>query len=209
MKKRFLLLLPVIALFGVLAFAFKPVSYSPAYAEGDETSEVIPSQEDVSNSEETSSEEITKWKELYEEAAAKLEKAKQTEFLGTTVGAIVGVVMSLFLTWLYNKVNRDSIRSLQDFGRNALETGKKFFDEGQKCLDQGKDCLDKANYLVNKVEDLLKANEEQKVAYEKQLAQEKANHKEEINALLAIVSNDTDLVASGTAEKLNRLLHKD
>lgn len=209
MKKKALLFLPLVALLGVLAFAFKPVNYSPAYAEGNETSEVIPSQEGVSNSEEASSEEIAKWKELYENAVKKINEAKQTEFLGTTVGAVVGVVMSLALTWLFNKANRDSIRNLQDFGRNALETGKKLFDEGQKCLEQGKNCLDKTNSLVNKVEDLLKANEEQKIAFEKKLAEEKANHKEEINALLAIVSNDPDLVASGTAEKLNRLLRKD
>ena len=209
MKKKALFILPLVALFGVLAFAFKPVSYSPAFAEGDEVSEIIPSQEDVSASEEASSEEIAKWKELYENALKKLNEAKQTEFLGTTVGAIVGIVMSLFLTWLFNKANRESVRSLQDFGRNALETGKRFFDKGQECLEEGKECLNKANALMGKVEELLKANEEQKVAYEKKLAEEKANHKEEINALLAIVSSNPDLVASGTAEKLNRLLRKD
>lgn len=52
MKKKALLFLPLLALFGVLAFAFKPVNtFNIAYAE---TSEVTPNQENVDSQEATS-----------------------------------------------------------------------------------------------------------------------------------------------------------
>lgn len=209
MKKKALFFLPLLALFGVLAFAIKPVSYSPAYAEGNEVSEVVPSQEGISTSEEATSEEVTKWKELYDQAMKKLEEAKKIEFLGTTLGAVLGAAITLGLAWLSNKLNRNIIHDLQDFGRNALDTGKTFFDKGQECLDKGNECLGKANTLIDKVDDYVKASDKQKEAFEKQIAEERAAHKEEINALLAIVSNDPGLVASGTAEKINKLFRKD
>lgn len=79
MKKKFLLLLPVIALFGVMAFAFKPVNtFNIAYAE---TSEVAPNQEN-DNSQEATSETFQEKVYTYEEEgeAFALTLISETEF---------------------------------------------------------------------------------------------------------------------------------
>ena len=151
MKKLFLLL-PVIALFGAVTFGANN-NFVMARAE-DGTSEVV--------SEETpSEEESSKWKELYEEAIAKLEKAKQTEFLGTTVGAVVGAVLVLGLSWLSNKLNRENVRSLQDFGRNALKTSKDFYDKGKECLEKGQELIETGKEMISSANKLVEQSKKE------------------------------------------------
>ena len=200
MKKKFLLLLPVIALMG-MAIMVKPVNFTIARAE-DGVSEVA--SEEAPNEEETS-----KWKQLYEEAIAKLEKAKQTEFLGTTVGAVVGAVLVLGLSWLSNKLNRENVRSLQDFGRNALKTSKDFYDKGKECLEKGQELVETGKDAINAAKELVEQSKKEVEELKNQLADERKARLEERKVFLTYISNDPQLVANGTAEKLNYLLRKE
>lgn len=200
MKKKFLLLLPVLAFMG-MAIMVKPINYTVARAE-DGTSEVV--------SEETpSEEEPSKWKELYEQALAKLEKAKQTEFLGTTVGAVVGGIIVLGLSALANKLNKENIRSLQDFGRDALKTSKDFYDKGKECLEKGQELVETGKDAIKAAKELVEQSKKEVEELKNQLADERKARLEERKVFLTYISNDPQLVANGTAEKLNNLLRKE
>lgn len=200
MKKKFLLLLPVIALMG-MAIIVKPVNFTVARAE-DRVSE-------VTSEEAPSEEEPSKWKELYEQALAKLEKAKQTEFLGTTVGAVVGAVIVLGLSALANKLNKENIRSLQDFGRNALKTSKDFYDKGKECLEKGQELVETGKDAINAAKSLNEQSKKEVEKMKEQLAEERRVRLEERKVFLTYISNDPTLVANGTAEKLNNLFRKE
>ena len=111
MKKKVLLILPLVALLGVLAFAFKPVSYSPAYAEGDEISEVAPNQENDNSQEEPNivDEVIANGEATIEETKTAIEKFKDTFLIpllsGVSVFSILSTVISISMAVLNKRSN--------------------------------------------------------------------------------------------------------
>lgn len=206
MKKKALLLLPIIALFGVMAFTFKGTTdYVPAFAEGEEQTSQVVEESSSQPVDETPEEEVTKWKELYEKAQAKLTEMSNYQVLGITLGSIASVLVSLGLSWLMGKVNRDNIRK-----------------QGEQLL-LSEDHIAKADTLLGKTNDfavdfktealefkeqaklIVQKAEEEKDAIVKQNDELKAQITSEREMFLSIISNDKDLVANGTAEKLNKL----
>ena len=176
---------------------------NPVHVAYAETSEEVTSEEAPS-----AEEEVSKWKQLYEEAVKKINEAKQTEFLGTTVGAIVGGLIVFGLSWLSNKLNRENIRSLQEFGRNALDKSKEMNNKGQEYLIKAEKAMDEVIILQDTVKELIKANNVHKEAVEQIIKEERKASQEKIDALLTIISNVPELVANGTAEKIYNLYHK-
>ena len=213
MKKKALFILPLVALFGVLAFAFKPVSYSPAFAEGDETSEVAPNQENDNSQEEPNivDEVIANGEATIEETKTAIEKFKDTFLIpllsGVSVFSILSTVISISMAVLNKRSNGkvrekavEIIAQATDIVAKAItmkETAEKQYEE-TKAL--ALDVKEKAQALIDSGKLL---EEDVKRLY---------GIKDTIVALLEVeakkLANEGNAVASGLAEDVNKLVEE-
>lgn len=203
MRKLKLALFAFLAL-GIVSFAFVPsANYSPVFAEEEPTSSqpVETSSEQPQESEE----EAAKWKELYEKAEAKVNEMANYQVLGITIGSIASVLVSLGLSYLMGKINRDNIRKQGEqlvlSEDNITRVGK----IANQVNDNALDFKTNAAIYIQKADEQVKIAEETKDAIKEENETLKAQMKSEREMFLSIISNDKDLVANGTAEKLNKL----
>jgi len=200
--KRLKLAFFAILTLGIVSFAFIPrANYSPVFAEEEPSS----SQPVVSSSEENNEEDAKKWKELYEKAEAKVKEMANYQVLGITIGSIASVLVSLGLSYLMGKVNRDNIRKQGDQLLLSEDNITKVGKIANQVNDNALDFKTNADIYVQKANEQIKLAEEEKEAIKEENENIKAQMKSEREMFLSIISNDKDLVANGTAEKLNKL----
>ena len=202
MKKLKLALFAFLAL-GIVSFAFIPsANYSPVFAEEEPTSS---QPVETSSEEPQDSEDAAKWKELYEKAEAKVNEMANYQVLGITIGSIASVLVSLGLSYLMGKINRDNIRKQGEqlvlSEDNITRVGK----IANQVNDNALDFKTNAAIYIQKADEQVKIAEETKNAIKEENETLKAQIKSEREMFLSIISNDKDLVANGTAEKLNKL----
>ena len=202
MKKLKLALFAFLAL-GIVSFAFIPsANYSPVFAEEEPTSS---QPVETSSEQPQDSEDAAKWKELYEKAEAKVKEMANYQVLGITIGSIASVLVSLGLSYLMGKINRDNIRKQGEqlvlSEDNITRVGK----IANQVNDNALDFKTNAAIYIQKADEQVKIAEETKDAIKEENETLKAQMKSEREMFLSIISNDKDLVANGTAEKLNKL----
>lgn len=205
MKKLKLVFFTILTL-GLVSFAFIPkANYSPVFAEGEEPTSSQPVETSSAQPQTSDDEEVTKWKDMYNKAVEKYNQISNYQILGMTIGGIVSVLVSLGLTYLMGKVNRDNIRKqgeqLKESANNIVRTDDLLGKTNDFAIDfktEVEEFKAQANLLVEKSnaerDAVLKQNEELKT----QIVSER-------QMFLSIISNDKDLVANGTAEKINKL----
>lgn len=199
MKKLKLAFFTILTL-GLVSFAFIPkANYSPVFAEEEITS--FQPVEETSNTEE----EVAKWKDMYNKAIDKYNQISNYQILGMTIGGIVSVLVSLGLTYLMGKVNRDNIRKQ---GEQLKMSDEQIEKVGKAAVDMASDAT---AYKMSVATYKELADEQVKAAkYQTEIAIEECKAiKEQMiterQMFLSIISNDKDLVANGTAEKINKL----
>jgi len=193
MKKR-LLLIPLMSLMfgGIVGLTTKKITEVKA----EEIAEVI--EEETDNS---------KIDNLVEE----LQKVKDMQFMNSLLGALTGGIGSMLVSCLFMFINKDiqaklkrdvkqgtvqlgaSVSVANDLNKKYLENNEKIalvIDEVGKANEYAKDFIARAEQIEINQEELAK------------------KHKEEVDMLLAIISSSKDLVANGTAEKLNKIYKK-
>lgn len=201
MKKRFLII-PLLSLMFCGAVACS-ASYSvtPVHAE-DEITEVI---------EEPAPEEESKYKELYEDAINKIKEIKESQFMTSLIGALSGGLGSMIISLIFMFVNRDTMRKCL----NSLRLGERTLNSGIESAKSLKETHDITNDKLEKymeiAEEIDKRSLEVIEKAEKVLASQESNnamYEAQIDSLLTIISNTPELVANGTAEKLNKIYRK-
>lgn len=200
MKKLKLAFFTILTL-GLVSFAFIPkANYSPVFAEGEETTSSQPVEESSNTDEE-----VAKWKDMYNKAVDKYNQISNYQILGMTIGGIVSVLVSLGLTYLMGKVNRDNIRKQ---GEQLKMSDEQIKNVGKAADDMASDAT---AYKMSVAAYKELADEQVKAAkYQTEVAIEECKAiKEQMiterQMFLSIISNDKDLVANGTAEKINKL----
>lgn len=194
MKKRFLIIPAITMLFGAgLVFATNKVAEVRA-------EEIV---ETISESEEDNS--------LYQEALAKLQEIKEKQFVRSLIGALTGGLGSALISTVFMFVNRDTMKQSIVVARKGEKTISTGIEQIENYTKQSKETSEKAEksiVFLKQVDE--KANEIISHAESILANQETINneHKEEIDLLLTIINSSKDLVANGTAEKLNKIYRK-
>ena len=196
MKKRFLIIPAIAMLFGA-GIAFTSSKIAEVKAE-----EIVETLEESEKQED---------KKLYEEALEKLEEIKEKQFVRSLLGAITGGVGSSVVSMLFMFVNRDTMKQSLVIARQGEKTLslsvseiKKFEEQSHKTSEKAEKSIEflekvdeKVNTALTRVETIL-ANQET-------LSKE---HADEIDLLLTIINSSKDLVANGTAERINKIYRK-
>lgn len=221
MKKR--ILLPIIALGALFCVGFGTIEYKAVKAEGEEPEivEPAPVEEEPSNTEEVAEEQpnyeelYNEARDLYEKALAKYNKISNYQFLGTTVGALLGGLITLGVNWLIGKINREKLTKGLDDMRRYSEfigtNGEKISDFTLK-VEQYVADTEKRDEEAQKAKELAiqtinnataKMDEQMKMVA-KQKEEEIKSRLEERQFFLEIISHSKEMVSSGKAEELVR-----
>ena len=196
MKKRFLIIPAIAMLFGA-GIAFTSSKIAEVKAE-----EIVETLEESEKQED---------KKLYEEALEKLEEIKEKQFVRSLLGAITGGVGSSIVSVLFMFVNRDTMKQslvIARQGEKTLSLGvseiKKFKEQSQKTSEKAEKSIEFLEKVDKKVDAAL-THIETVLANQETLSKE---HGSEINLLLIIINSSKDLVANGTAERINKIYRK-
>ena len=196
MKKKWLLIPALALLFGgALALSITSVKVSQVRAE-----EAIAEVNDVEERQE-------KAEELYVEAMEKIKELRNTQIVATIVSVLSGGGLTLLMALGPMFVNRATInkaKSTADTASNQLDTtasniAKLESDLNIKCvkIDEAVEKIEEASAVTKEFSEKLDSFEKnQETIYKQQL--------EERQFFLAIIGSSKELVASGTAEALNK-----
>ena len=216
MKKKLLFILPLATLcvVGVGASAYQVKAEDepiivPIVEEEPEEQEV----------EELSAEEVSKLQEVLDkvnEEYAKLkkayDKAMQTEFLGITLGTIIGGVITLLMAFVGRSVDNKNLKNacmLVEKNENLQKASKELHEKAQEKLEEYKGQLETAlkentelrenlNFAIQTVKDVIETNK----ALAKDLDDVKA-------IVLKMAYSNKDLVKSGVASDLHENYDKE
>ena len=197
MKKRFLIIPAIAMLLGAgVATGIALTSSKIAEVKAEEIVETLEESED---------------KKLYEEALDKLEEIKEKQFVRSILGAITGGVGSAIVSMFFMFVNRDTMKQSLVIARQGEKTLsvsvseiKKFEEQSQKTSEKAEKSIQFLEKVDEKVDSVL-TRAESILANQETLSEE---HGKEIDLLLAIINSSKDLVANGTAEKINKIYRK-
>ena len=196
MKKRFLIIPAIAMLFGA-GIAFTSSKIAEVKAE-----EIVETLEESDEQED---------KKLYEEALEKLEEIKEKQFVRSLLGAITGGVGSSIVSMLFMFVNRDTMKQSLVIARQGEKTLslsvseiKKFEEQSQKTSEKAEKSIEFLEKVDEKVDTAL-THVETILANQETLSKE---HADEIDLLLTIINSSKDLVANGTAERINKIYRK-
>lgn len=196
MKKRFLIIPAIAMLFGA-GIAFTSSKIAEVKAE-----EIVETLEESEKQED---------KKLYEEALEKLEEIKEKQFVRSLLGAITGGVGSSVVSLLFMFVNRDTMKQSLVIARQGEKTLslsvseiKKFEEQSHKTSEKAEKSIEFLEKVDEKVNTAL-THVETILANQETLSKE---HADEIDLLLTIINSSKDLVANGTAERINKIYRK-
>ena len=196
MKKRFLIIPAIAMLFGA-GIAFTSSKIAEVKAE-----EIVETLEESEKQED---------KKLYEEALEKLEEIKEKQFVRSLLGAITGGVGSSVVSMLFMFVNRDTMKQSLVIARQGEKTLslsvseiKKFEEQSHKTSEKAEKSIEFLEKVDEKVDTAL-TRVETILANQETLSKE---HADEIDLLLTIINSSKDLVANGTAERINKIYRK-
>lgn len=174
------------------------------YAEGEQAEQEIETA--------SSEEEVSKWKELYEEALKKFDELKNKQVAGTTIGAIVGSIVGAIVSFIPAMLNRSNIHTAIDNLGVARRDVSSLHETLATVRDEFKinnQNLDKTIKSVNMLEKdlgLAQSMLEKVLADNEQLHKENAlisaENKEIKDLLLAVFSQSTVLTALGISEDI-------
>jgi len=199
MKKKMLFILPLATLcvVGVGASTYQVL------AEGEEEPivEEVPQEEDK--------ESVVDWEAIQkalDEAQAKLNKAMEYEFLGTTLGALIGSAITILMSFVFKKIGYKNIENACEVAKTSQEkvqevnsTAKEQLGQLEKLSLELKEQKDLNADLLNANEKLLEVIKELKTKNE--LVEQDLNTLKEI--ILKMAYSNKELVKSGVASDLH------
>ena len=201
MKKKLLFILPLATLCVVGV-----VATSSAYQVVAEEV-VVEEEQPITNEEENTS--VVDWETIeqqLDEAQAKLNKVKEYQVFGTTIGAIIGGLISLLLSAVFKKI-----------GQQNIENACKIAQESKAKLEQSqvdiKETFNNAQIIIGELKKQVQDNERittilndtslviDELKKKNELAEKELQQLKEI--LLKIAYSNKDLIKSGVAKELH------
>lgn len=200
MKKKLLFILPLATLcvvgVGATSSAYQVVA-----------EEVVVEEQPITNEEENTS--VIDWEAIeqqLDEAQAKLNKVKEYQVFGTTIGAIIGGLISLLLSAVFKKI-----------GQQNIENACKIAEESKAKLEQSqvdiKETFNNAQIIIGELKKQVQDNERittilndtssviDELKKKNELAEKELQQLKEI--LLKIAYSNKDLIKSGVAKELH------
>lgn len=200
MKKKLLFILPLATLcvvgVGATRSAYQVVA-----------EEVVVEEQPITNEEENTS--VIDWEAIeqqLDEAQAKLNKVKEYQVFGTTIGAIIGGLISLLLSAVFKKI-----------GQQNIENACKIAEESKAKLEQSqvdiKETFNNAQIIIGELKKQVQDNERittilndtslviDELKKKNELAEKELQQLKEI--LLKIAYSNKDLIKSGVAKELH------
>lgn len=156
-------------------------------------------------------EEPSRLEELYEEALEKINELKENQFIQNLISTISGGLASMLVSCLFMFVNRDTMRKCL----TTLKLGERTLSDGTIKVREAMDNNNVVNEKIEKAVSCMEEVDKHALAVidkaDKIMAcQEEADkkHDADIQLFLTVINGSKELVANGTAEKLNQIYGK-
>ena len=159
--------------------------------------EEVPVTEPVA--EETETEE-----KIFDKIVAEGNRISNTQILGTTIGALVGGILSAGITFLMSRVSKETMRDLIQFSRDSKFIYKDTLENAKNGVQATQDMIKEVKTMCEDFKGMNEQLKKQNETLKNYVDSLEAEKLEERKFFLTLISNNPDCVAKGVAEELNK-----